>query len=415
MTTSNDPYSQAVISGKYDRGNAFYAKYDHVRIFWEDAITRNHIKPFLASKLRESQGQGRGLRLLDLGCGSGDGFEMFLEIPADGRNLACDTNRLISYHDVDRYTGLDLNQDLLNQNASRWGNDPKMHFVQCDLSKGLPSLKDEEPYDIYFMGYGTLSHFQREETLNLLGDIVRHGRDGSIVLCDWLGRYSYEWQELWEENLADEQWMDYYISYIYPPEERDKVKLSPLPLRLVTQDEIQTHVLEKVKQASSGTLNTLGFYDRSIFIGRHMDTGDYNKHLTKPVRQIVNSLFERSQRTDLRELLLDYHPHTSNEAENAFFRQAFDAWNYVITQCASLLYGDAGSIEYSGGPPAACAVETVNTFKTMLDHLECYHTDDIRADVLEMQLGFLLRDLEASLQQGHGNGHGLIGIFEIKK
>jgi hypothetical protein len=40
---------------------------------------------------------------------------------------------------------------------------------------------------------------------------------------------------------------------------------------------------------------------------------------------------------------------------------------------------------------------------------------DIRANVIEPQLGYMLRKLEMDLQPGIGVGHSLVGIFEILK
>ncbi len=414
MSQTNDAYSQAVSSGKYDRGKSYYKKYDNVRIFWEDALTRKYMKPAIAARLEACRQTGRKLRILDLGCGSGDGLEMFLDIPAQGDDLRCDTNRLITDDSIGHYTGIDLNEDLLQLNEERWGNDPKMSFLRGDLSQGLPPLENKKPFDIYFAGYGTLSHLNREETIRLLCDIVHHAESGSIIIGDWLGRFSYEWQDLWDDNTSQEQWMDYYISYIHPPEIRKSIELSPLQLRLVTREEITKHVVEKVCSQTGGALEVEGFYDRSIFIGRHMDTGDYNRH-TPHLRRVVNSLFERCQRTSLKNLLIEYHPHESLEGENAYFDQIFNSWNYVISRCASLLYGENIKPDIEQNDLPEIAKTTVNRFQTMIDHLDCFYADDIRGDVLEMQLGFLLRDFEVAVQKGHGNGHGLIGIFEVKK
>ncbi|MBE9546815.1 MAG: class I SAM-dependent methyltransferase, partial [Proteobacteria bacterium] len=40
---------------------------------------------------------------------------------------------------------------------------------------------------------------------------------------------------------------------------------------------------------------------------------------------------------------------------------------------------------------------------------------DVRANVIEPHLGYSLRKLEMELQPGKGMGHGLVGIFEIRK
>jgi hypothetical protein len=40
---------------------------------------------------------------------------------------------------------------------------------------------------------------------------------------------------------------------------------------------------------------------------------------------------------------------------------------------------------------------------------------DVRANVIEPVLGYALRKLETDLQPGTGMGHGIVGIFEIRK
>jgi len=41
--------------------------------------------------------------------------------------------------------------------------------------------------------------------------------------------------------------------------------------------------------------------------------------------------------------------------------------------------------------------------------------DDPRANVIEPQLGYALRDLEFGLQRGLGVGHAMVGILKIEK
>jgi hypothetical protein len=50
---------------------------------------------------------------------------------------------------------------------------------------------------------------------------------------------------------------------------------------------------------------------------------------------------------------------------------------------------------------------------------DCYPVGDLpgdsRANIIEPQLAYALRKLEMELQTGDGVGHGLVGVFEIKK
>ena len=40
---------------------------------------------------------------------------------------------------------------------------------------------------------------------------------------------------------------------------------------------------------------------------------------------------------------------------------------------------------------------------------------DIRADLIEAQLGYALRSLEMNLQQGQGLAHGLVTVIRVVK
>jgi len=40
---------------------------------------------------------------------------------------------------------------------------------------------------------------------------------------------------------------------------------------------------------------------------------------------------------------------------------------------------------------------------------------DIRADLIEAQLGYALRSLEMGLQNGTGVGHGLVAVIRVNK
>jgi hypothetical protein len=41
--------------------------------------------------------------------------------------------------------------------------------------------------------------------------------------------------------------------------------------------------------------------------------------------------------------------------------------------------------------------------------------DDPRANIIEPELGYALRHLEMTMQQGMGNGHGIIAIMRVNK
>jgi len=167
-------------------------------------------------------------------------------------------------------------------------------------------------------------------------------------------------------------------------------------------------------------IKPIGFWDRSIFIGRHMDTGDYNSNCPK-LRAPVNSLFEGYERTDLESLLVDYVPRAGFDHLNQFFEMLFLSWNMLVKHTISLLSSydsEKGTFEivpeihpYYPDP----LKEAMKTMQRVIEGVGWVSWGDVRANVIEPHLGYSLRKLETDLQQGTGLGHGLIGIFEITK
>jgi hypothetical protein len=271
---------------------------------------------------------------------------------------------------------------------------------------------------MYFASYGALSHLHEDQTVELLSDICRQAEDGALIMGDWLGRYSYEWQQLWEDNCEEEQWMDYVISYIYPPEQRDQMELASLDLRLLCRDEIERMVARVREQTGiSLTIDTL--FDRSLFVGRHIETGDYNAHLKTQLRQTVNSLFERNQRTDLEHLLLNYHPQPDFPDANQFFNRYHQCWNSLVRCTMNGLRDSGQQSTLDAEPEREADAQLLNNLKMhltqIIDESRTWTYDDPRANIIEPELGYALRHLEMTMQQGMGNGHGIIAIMRVNK
>jgi SAM-dependent methyltransferase len=274
-------YCQAAGTGKYEKPSGILGKYDNVRRFWEDQITADFLAPALATLVDRKRAGNDRVRVLDLGCGSGDGFELLTSMSHDKRVIKDVDISTLTESVIERYVGLDLNEDLIQQAEACHGANPKATFLQGDLSHGLPEQAGSlEPFDIYFAGYGTLSHFHDDVNVKIISDIFEHAPSGAVFVGDWLGRYSYEWQDLWHHPIDREYFMDYRISYIYPEEERGHIDVASFPLRLMTRDEIMA-IIKEAASVAGVEVSPLVFFDRSILIGRHMETGDYNKNCPK--------------------------------------------------------------------------------------------------------------------------------------
>ena len=413
-------YTQAFSTGKYDKASGLLGKYDNVRRFWEDQITGIFLRPALNNLVDKKVRQFERIRILDLGCGSGDGYDLLMDVTTKDPGIFEFITSAITQDMLKEYVGVDINSGLLQQAEGYYGCLPKLRFVRADLSDGLPpDIKEEPPFDIYFSSYGTLSHFHDDQCAKLIADICQHAPEGAVFMGDWLGRYSYEWQDLWHHPPNEEYFMDYRISYIYPEEQQDQIEINSFPLRLITRDEVLKIVEEAIK-ISGIKIKPLLFFDRSISIGRHLETGDYNSNAPK-LRKPVNSLFEGYTRTDLENLLVDYVPRRGFEHLNQFFEMFFMCCNTLVKYTISLLshynteeekFEEVTEILPYYPEPLKVVMKIM---KRVVEGIGWVPHGDVRANIIEPHLGYSLRKLETDLQPGTGVGHGLVGIFEIQK
>lgn len=416
MTEKNQrPYTEAASTGQYLKKSGLSGKYDNVRRFWEDEVTRLFLRSSLKEIVDEKARKLQRLRILDLGCGAGDGFDLLTGITAKDVGIYEYAVTLINNDLLGFYKGIDLNIDLISEAAELYGSNDKIVFAPGDISNGL-DLEDE-PFDVYFSSYGTMSHFTSQQMIKLLSDLAVHAEDGALVVLDWLGRYSYEWQELWSLKTDEETFMDYRISYIYPREERHAVDIQSFPLKLLSDKEV-VDIVKSAEAVSGVEITIQKIFDRSLFVGRHSDTGDYNRHCT-PVREAVNSLLEPNLRTDLSTLLVDYVPRHGYDELNRFFEKFSMSWNTLVKHTVEFLdeYGEiSGKTEHL---PDQCQFYPESLRAAVKTMQRVVHTTgnlpgDSRANIIEPQLAYALRRLEMDMQSGTGTGHGLVGILKIR-
>jgi len=415
-----EAYSQAASTGKYDKASGLLGKYDNVRRFWEDQVTGIFLRPALNELVTQKKAHLERIRVLDLGCGSGDGYDLLMGVTAKDPGIYEYITAVITPDMLEEYAGIEINDELIKQAEADYGHYPKVRFIQDDLSSGLPeSVKKQDPFDIYLTSYGTMSHFHDEQNVKIISDICRHAPEKALFVGDWLGRYSYEWQDLWHYPPDQEYFMDYRISYVYPEEMRDLAEVAVFPLRIITRDDVM-RIMDEAARESGAEIKPLAFFDRSILIGRHMDTGDYNKNCPK-LRTQVNSLFEGYVRTDMESLLVDYVPFTGFDHLNNFFEMFFMSCNTLIQYTISLLSEYDSETETLRTVPDVLPYypeplkEAMHSMRRLIEGAAWLKWGDVRANVIEPHLGYSLRKLEMDMQPGTGMGHSLVGIFEIQK
>lgn len=411
-------YESAVASGFYQRdGGGLHGKFDNVRRYWEDQISRYALHDFVGPAVEQKRRELARLRVLDLGAGSGEGYEILTSLKKQGASLASKEVDVLPADMLGSYFGLDISPAMVSQGQKIYEGDPKVEFAVADLSQGLGVAAQNSPYQIYFSSYGSLSHLRDDELACLIGDICEHFEDRSIFIADVVGRYSFEWQCYWGEPGNDENNMrQYSMSYLYPPEMVDKIEVQRFPLRYWGADEFD-HFVASVARDKGVEISKKQIWDRSVLVGRHMNTAEFNRH-AQPIRAAVNSLHEFNRRTDLEQLIFDYSPHPDFPELNEFFERFQMAWNAVVHEAIAALehWNDRDWLSQEVPHMYPDVVdEAIHTIRNVVRNMEWFRMGDPRANVIEPQLGYVLRNLEMDLQQGLGTGHGLLAIYEFVK
>ena len=413
-TAGLDTYTQAVKEGKYDLyvGNLF-GKYDNVRTYWEDQLTRIALRPFLGELVEQRRQENRGLRIVDLGCGAGQGYEILTKIDYHDLDLGLQHKRVLPESDIELYLGLDISQAMVEKGQALFESKPQVDFAQADLSEGL-GLKDHPAFDIYFSSYASLSHLERNDLVKLVKDICEHSCNGSLVVLDFVGRYSIEWPDFWSAQTESEKVRDYSMSYLYSETARKKLKIEEFPLRFWTGEEVQ-ELAQEISLKTGVGIEILKMMDRSVMVGRHTDTHEYNPQLN-PIRRSINSLHQDYLRTDLQQLLIDPNIVPEHPQITPYLRQLIGCWNILVEYCQKRLSDNFALKELKGWDQFPKSLQfALMTVDRVIADVGWMWYGDPRANIIEPQLGYALRTLEYEMQPGWGCGHGLVAILKVQK
>jgi SAM-dependent methyltransferase len=405
-------YTETVARGLYEKNQGgLFGKHDNVRTYWEDELTRTTLRPFIRERVVACAAAGRRLRILDLGCGAGQGYELLTKIRQTDLSLEDAQRYVLTPDQIELYLGLDLSDGMIEQGRQNYHQVPHVRFQQADLRDGLSNVARERPFDVYFSSYGSLSHLSTEGLRTCLRGIARHAAPGALVVLDVMGRFSPEWPEYW--HLEGDKVRPYSMSYLFSERERKLRDIERFPLRFWTGAEIRELCAEISADTAVG-LEVLEIVDRSIFVGRHVDTREYGTCLP-PLRALVNRLYEHNVRTPLDRLLVDYQPVAGADALNEFFFRASRCWNTVIDFARTRLSGlriDLVEMPNWREFPAALQMALV-TMDRIVDSVAWIDVGDVRADIIEPQLAYVLRRMQYRLQEGRGCGHGMIAALKV--
>ncbi len=417
ITTNNDKiktYTEAVARGDYDLGACnLYGKHDNVRTFWEDQLTRFVLRPFLTKLVEDRKARGEKTRIIDLGSGSGQGYELLTRIDKRDLDLGLLHDRALPIDEIESYLGLDISQPMVDKGNEIFRDEDNMRFIQGDLTNGLDSARDEKPFDLYFSSYGSFSHLSKESLQNLLTDICEHGNNESLVVLDLIGRYSIEWPQYWNAETEEEKVRDYSMNYLHLGLDYE-VETEHFPIRFWTGFELDKLMLD-INKDTKGQIEIVKKLDRSILVGRHTDTRLYNPRL-QSTRRGVNCLHENYMRTDLSKLIIDHDLAPEHPKVSPFLNELIKSWNILVDFCNKRLLGEMQLIELENWSefPSALQFSLMVIDRVITDTGWMWYGEP-RANIIESQLGYALRNLESSMQHGLGCGHGLVAILKVTK
>jgi SAM-dependent methyltransferase len=407
-------YSESVARGLYDRNHGgLFGKHDNVRTYWEDELTRIALRPYVRERVVACSSGGRRARILDLGCGSGQGYELLTRIRQTDLNLEEAQRHVLTPEQLELYLGLDLSEGMVEQGRHNYQQVAHVAFQRADLREGLGDVARERPFDIYFSSYGSLSHLGAAELKNCLRGIARHASPGALVVLDLMGRFSPEWPGYWNAEDEEAKVRPYSMSYLFSPHERRTREIEKFPLRFWTGEEVRALCGEISLDTGVG-VEVLELFDRSMFVGRHVDTREYGTCLP-PLRRYVNRLYEHNVRTQLERLMVDYQPVPGAGALNDFFERITRCWNTTIEFAQARLAGariDLTEMKGWRDFPAALQMALV-TMDRIVDSVAWIDVGDVRANIIEPQLAYVLRRMQYRLQEGRGCGHGLVAVLKV--
>ncbi len=408
-------YAETVARGFYGtyRGGTF-GKYDNVRTYWENPLTRLTLRPFVRRIVEARSAQGAGLRIVDLGCGAGEGYQLLTHIARQGLTGDVPLRYVLTPERISVYMGLDLSEAMVEKGRDNYRQVKGVTFDPADLREGLGRAASEKPFDIYFSSYAALSHLDTDGLRRLLVQIAGHSGPGSLAVLDLVGRHSPEWPAYWTATSDDEKVRPYSMSYLYDESERRSGTVERFLLRFWTGPEVR-ELCQQVATESGVRVEVAALLDRSMFVGRHVDTQEYGTSLP-PLRSIVNRLFELDVRTDLEQLLVHYQPVPGVDNElNEFLATHASAWNTLVEFTLDRLRGvrvDLVGMEGWSDFPPPLQIGLLSMDR-VVDSVAWITVGDVRANIIEPQLGYCLRGLERGMQRGMGCGHGLLAVLRL--
>jgi SAM-dependent methyltransferase len=382
-------------------------KKDYVRKYWEDTIIKLTIRDPVEKLLTKRD----NIRIVDLGCGSGEGFDLLTHIPHSKPLNPGRQPFILSPDQISSYTGVDISHSMIQQGRKNYGNINNVKFEQADLNKGLLVI-DERPFDIYFSSYASLSYLEQDKLQQLVEEIVDNAKPGALIVFDLLGKYSIEWPKYW--NMS-EKMLPYNMAYLIQDGIKDDEYIHWHDVCYWTPSELYD-MLNNVSRKTNKHIKIISCIDRSIFVGRHMETGLFGAPKLN-YRYNINRLFDPEHIEDIGQLFidLDWRKDIGNTQPEiwAHLLDYKTKWNYVITLVNALLHGDNMQISYLIETTSPDMSSELKFLTWLYRNAHRFPITDFWTNIMGPQIAMILRNIEMSMQPALGCGHGLLLVTEI--
>jgi len=409
MSPRTEFYETAVESGFYglERSNLF-GKKDNVRKYGEDIFIKLLLCPYIEKILKE---KGK-IRVVDLGCGSGEGVELLTHIPKRSHDASEDKYFLLSTKQIERYVGLDISPSMISQGEKNYPQYSNVEFIRHDISKGLPSLK-EESFDLYFSSYSSFSHLTKGELEGLTKQIFLHTEGRAYIVFDLLGKYSPEWPKYW--NKSNKEMLPYNMAYLLELQERVSEKIETFYMAFWSADELRA-MIDNIGLDTGKKSKVVEMKDRSIFVGRHMDTGIFNK-APQEIRYGLNRALDRDYRGNIEKLKVDLSFIQEYEYSHKDIMERILAykndWDDILNLIGALQSSKDKIVKELIENSSPVLSEEMRMLAWLYRNSSRFSVVDFLASIFWPQVAIVLRNLEMSLPDGLGCGHGLFCIVEV--
>ncbi len=406
-------YETAVQMGFYGNDDSgLTGKKDNVRKFWEDVFIKLVTRPFVEKRPVENS----RFRILDLGSGSGEGLELLTHIPPSNPEKNTKNDFVLKYSDIQLYKGIDISPAMVSQGRANYRDFGNVSFDYGNLEEGLPpAILREKPFDLYFSSYGSLSHLHPEALRQLFEQIFKHAKTGSVLIFDIHGKYSPAWPKYWS---MEKTFLPYTMAYLVPGDKRKEENVEWFNICYWDIDNLKDLISQCAVSAGVET-NILYTLDRSIFIGRHIDTGLLSGK-SMPLRYQVSRLLDHGYRGEVEHLKinLDHLEPYKNINPKAWERISdfMKKWNKVIYLLEALMNNEDTKVKNFIEKTDIDLMSDELKFITWLyRNVDRFPVVDFWASVIGPQIAVILRNIEMSYSEGVGCGHGTLVAVEIIK